>query len=348
MSNNINTTISVRFGGSGLRVSPFILGMMSYGSSKWQDWVLDEEESLSLMKQAYDSGIFTWDTANTYSNGDSERLVKKAMDRYKIPRDRLVILTKCYFAVADDNAKTMGLSSEQLREKYGQQYVNRSGLSRKHIFDAVDASLERLGTDYIDVLQIHRLDRETPFEEIAEALHDVVKSGKVRYVGASSMACWEFMSLNHIAEKRGWTKLVSMQNFHNLLYREEEREMMKYCEYNKIAVIPWSSLARGMLTRPWSQSKESTRANSDAGMRWVLGKSSEEIVNAVEKVAKRKGVKMAQVALAWSMTKVTAPIIGVNKPERLIEALESLTIQLTEEDMKELEEPYAPRPVVGY
>ena len=344
-----------RLGKSGLKVSPFILGCMSYGveGSKWQDWVLDEDKAIPIVKAAYDAGITTWDTADTYSNGGSERIIARTMAQHNIPRERVVIMTKCCFAVGDEQDHlVMGLPPKTLREKHGTQYLNRSGLSRKHIFEAVDASLKRLETDYIDLLQIHRYDAETEPEEVMEALHDVVKAGKVRYIGASSMYCYQFQNMNAIAERKGWTKFVSMQNFHNLLYREEEREMMRYCEYAGIGVIPWSPLSRGVLARPWSEKTGSTRSKSDR-MFQTLHKNSEvesdqAIVTKVEQLAKKKGVSMSQIAIAWSRTKVTAPILGLSSLERLQEAIDALQVTLTDEEIKDLESAYVPRAIVGH
>lgn len=344
-----------RLGKSGLRVSPFILGMMSYGTSTWQDWVLDEEPSIKLVKAAFDAGINTFDSADTYSNGRSEVVLGKALRQHNIPREQVVILTKCYFCVADKVTDlTMGKPPSALQPEFGAQYINRVGLSRKHIFEAVDASLKRLQTDYIDVLQIHRLDKDVEAEEIMEALHDVVKSGKVRYIGASSMYAWEFQQLNHIAQLHGWTQFISMQNFHNLIYREEEREMLPYCKSAGIGVIPWSPLARGALTRPYKSdaTKASKRACSDRMYKMVIEQgtveSDQHIIGAVEELAKRKGCTMSQVAMAWSRDKITAPIIGISSEKRLNEAIESLNITLTDEEKEELEKHYVPRKVVGH
>lgn len=344
-----------RLGKSGLRVSPFILGMMSYGTSTWQPWVLDEEPSKKLVKAAFDAGINTFDTADTYSNGQSEVVLGNALKEYDIAREQVVILTKCYFCVADKMTDlTMGKPPSALQPDFGSQYINRVGLSRKHIFEAVDHSLKRLQTDYIDVLQIHRLDKEVEAEEIMEALHDVVKSGKVRYIGASSMYTWEFQRLNHVAQLHGWTQFISMQNFHNLIYREEEREMLPYCKSAGIGVIPWSPLARGALTRPYKSdaSRDSKRAGSDRMYKMIIeasaAESDEHIIGAVEQLAQRKGCTMSQIAMAWSRDKITAPIIGISSEKRLHEAIESLNITLTEEDKEELEKHYVPRKVLGH
>ena len=244
-------------GKSGLKVSKVILGAMSYGDPKWQGWVLSEEESLPLLEYAYKVGIRTWDTANVYSNGRSEEIIGKAIKKFSIPRERLVILSKCYFGVDPDDL-TFPIAKASVNDG---DMLNQQGLSRKNIINAVDQSVARLGT-YIDVLQIHRLDRDTPKEEIMRALNDVVESGKVRYIGASSMAAWEFQMLQNIAEKNGWHKFISMQNYYNLIYREEENEMIPYCKYTGVGLIPWSPIARGVLARPYD-SRESEREKSD-------------------------------------------------------------------------------------
>ena len=244
-------------GRSGLKVSKVILGAMSYGDPKWQGWVLDEEASLPLLEYAYKVGIRTWDTADIYSQGRSEEIIAKAIKKYSIPRERLVILSKCYFGVTPENTSTP-MSAAFVNDG---DMLNQQGLSRKHIIDAVDKSVARLGT-YIDVLQIHRLDRATPKEEIMKALNDVIESGKVRYIGASSMAAWEFQMLQTIAEKNGWHKFISMQDYYNLIYREEENEMIPYCNYTGVGLIPWSPIARGALARPWEE-RESHREQHD-------------------------------------------------------------------------------------
>ncbi|ORY75397.1 Aldo/keto reductase [Protomyces lactucae-debilis] len=345
-----------RLGKSGLKVSPIILGCMSYGLSSWQPWVLDEEASLPLIKAAFDKGINTFDTADTYSNGFSEKLLGTAMKRYNIPREQVVLLTKCYNCVADQPSDlVMGLPPSQLQEKFGAQYINRTGLSRKHIIEAVDASLERLGTTYIDVLQIHRLDKEVEAEEIMSTLHQLILQGKVRYIGASSMYAVEFAKLNHVADLKGYTRFISMQNYHNLLYREDEREMMRYCAAEGIAVIPWSPLARGALARPYpaaGENTDTTRAGSDRLYRLLLKEKAQEsdakIVGVVQKIAKEKGITMAQVAIAWSLMKVTAPIVGISNMDRLDEAIAALDVSLTPEEVAQLEAEYVPRPILGH
>ncbi|KAH8817058.1 aldo-keto reductase-like protein [Xylogone sp. PMI_703] len=334
-------------GKSGLKVSKVILGAMSYGTSKWQDWVLDEEQALPLLKHAYDVGLNTWDTADVYSNGLSEKIIGKALKKYNIPRHRVVILSKCYFGVSDDGTQ-MPVNSTNDGEM-----VNRTGLSRKHIFDAVEHSVERLGT-YIDVLQIHRLD-DTPREEIMKALNDVVESGKVRYIGASSMAAWQFQALQNVAEKHGWHKFISMQNYYNLLYREEEREMIPYCHDAGIGLIPWSPIARGALARPFN-SRDTLREQTDKVLQSLVRSREadidEKIINRVEELAKKKGVSMTTIATAWCLAKNTYPIIGLSTTERIDQAVASVKFAsnggLTQEDIAFLEEEYAPKVKRGF
>lgn len=335
----------VRLGNSGLKVSKIILGTMGFGSKDWQDWVLDEEDSLPLIEHAYKRGINTWDTADVYSHGRSEEIVGKALKKYNIPRNRVVIMTKCFFGV-DDEGTQPPISACARNDG---AWVNRTGLSRKHILDAVDASVERLGT-YIDVLQIHRLDRETPREEIMKALNDVVESGKVRYLGASSMHAWEFQALQNVADRNGWHKFISMQNYHNLIDREEEREMIPYCLDSGVSLIPWSPMARGVLTRPWN-SPGSVRESTDATLKGIVrgrqNEADEAIVGRVEELAGKKGVTMAQIALAWSLSQPSEqPIVGLSSIKRIDEAVASLQVKLTPEEIKYLEEPYVPKVVI--
>ncbi|OJZ87519.1 hypothetical protein ASPFODRAFT_32192 [Aspergillus luchuensis CBS 106.47] len=344
----------VRLGNSGLKISKIILGAMSYGAKQWQDWVLDEEEALPLIEHAYKRGINTWDTADVYSHGRSEEIIGKALKKFSIPRNRVVILTKCYFGV-DDQGNFPPISSSGVNDG---AFVNRVGLSRKHIFDAVDASVERLGT-YIDVLQIHRLDRDTPREEIMRALNDVVESGKVRYIGASTrhmltpikMAAWEFQTLQNIAARNGWHQFISMQNYHNLIAREEEREMIPYCRDTGVGLIPWSPMARGVLTRPWG-SRSTVREATDGALKFLIRsretESDKAIVDRVEEIAKKKGVSMAQVAIAWSLSHPNEnPILGLNSKERIDEAVAGTKVKLTDEEIKYLEEPYIPKAITA-
>jgi versiconal hemiacetal acetate reductase len=318
---------------------------MSYGSDQWQGWILNEEESLPLLEHAYKVGIRTWDTADVYSHGRSEEIIGKAIKKYSLPRERLVILTKCYGGVTPDE---MGNSIITTNDG---DMLNQVGLSRKHIIDAVDKSVARLGT-YIDVLQIHRMDQTVPREEIMRALNDVVESGKVRYLGASSMAAWEFQDLQNVADKHGWHKFISMQNFYNLLYREEENEMIPYCNHTGVGLVPWSPIARGALARPF-QSRETHREKTDNWLKALVrsqeSKVEEEIINRVEEVAKKMEKSMAQVAIAWCLSKKdVCPIVGLSTKERMDEAVDACKIKLSEEDIKYLEEPYLPKRRAGY
>ena len=330
----------VNLGNSGLKVSKVIMGCMTFGSDKWQPWVMNEEESLPIFEHAYKAGINTWDTADVYSNGLSEEIVGKALKKYNIPRERVVIMTKLYFPVNEENPHSTFVADDPM--------VNMKGLSRKHILDAVAKSVKRLGT-YIDVLQIHRLDRQTPKEEIMRALNDVIEQGSVRYIGASSMAAWEFQQLQNVADKHGWHKFISMQNLYNLLYREEEREMIPYCQATGVGLVPWYSLAAGLLTRPWND-ESSKRAQTDELMKSIMRNDStdsdREIVRRVEELAKKKNVAMAQIAIAWQLSHTgVAPILGLNKPKRIDEAVEALKVKLSEEEIEYLKEPYKPKPV---
>ncbi|KAJ3241524.1 hypothetical protein HDU78_001772 [Chytriomyces hyalinus] len=349
----------VRLGKTGLRVSRIALGCMSFGSAKWQKWVLDKDESLPIIKRAYDLGINFFDTADAYSNGQSELILGEALKRYNIPRDQVVIATKVYFPVSED----VGVNTLS-RAEDDPSLVNRSGLSRKHIFDAVEASLKRLGVSYIDLYQIHRFDYNTEIEETMEALNDLVRMGKVRYLGASSMYCWQFAKMNHVAEMHGWSKFVTMQNFYNLLYREEEREMNKYCASEGIAVLPWSPLARGLLAHPStanSNEKPSLRATTDAALKRWFPKESEEdgmILDRVAQLAGKRGVGPAVVALAWLMgggksgvgegKGVSAVIAGCTKAHYLDELVQASRFILSKEEVEYLEEPYLPKPIMGH
>lgn len=336
----------VRLGKSGLKVSKVILGCMSYGSSDWAKWVLDEEAALPLLEHAYNNGINTWDTADIYSHGRSEEIVGKALRQYNIPRHRVVLLSKCYFGVADDG-KQPPIAAASTNDG---EFVNHVGLSRKHILDAVDKSVARLGT-YIDVLQIHRLDRDTPMEEIMKALNDVIESGKVRYIGASSMAAWEFQMMQNIAARNGWHQFISMQNYYNLLYREEEREMIPYCKATGVGLIPWSPIARGVLARPWD-SRGTTREQTDNFLKALIRARENEvdkaIIDRVEEIAKKRGVSMTAVATAWCIAKGVSPIIGLGSKERIEEAVKNSNFKLQDDDFAYLEEPYLPKQIAGY
>ncbi|KAF2092912.1 Aldo/keto reductase [Rhizodiscina lignyota] len=331
-----------RLGNSGLKVSKVILGAMSYGSKDWQKWVLEEEEALRLLKHAYDSDL--------YSNGRSEEITAKALEVYTIPRESVVIMTKCRFGISAPGEPQLSVYAATVNDG---RFVNRVGLSRKHIFDAVQASVKRLGT-YIDVLQIQRMDPDVPREEIMKALNDVVEMGWARYIGASSMPAWEFQMLQTVAEQRGWHKFISMQNYYNLLYREEEREMLPYCRATGVGCIPWSPNARGVLTRPWGSSddKSSLRAENDATLSRLINRdetANREIVRAVEAIAKARGLPMAVIATAWCLSKAGVnPIVRLNSKQRIDEIVRATDVSLTEEEVAELEAPYLPRVVSGY
>jgi len=321
----------VKLGRTGLDVSRICLGCMSYGDAArgGHQWVLDEESSRAYFKQALDAGINFFDTANVYSVGSSEEFLGRAINELGVDRDEVVIATKV---------------SGPMRKG-----PNRVGLSRKAILAEVDHSLRRLGTDYIDLYQIHRLDHRAPMDEMLEALHDVVKAGKVRYLGASSMWAWEFGKALHLAEAHGWTKFVSMQDHYNLLNREEEREMLPLCVDQGIGVIPWSPLARGRLARPWGESTE--RSEHDAFGSTLYEESADRpIVERVAEVARERGVPMAQVAMAWMLAKpaVTAPIVGATKPHHLDDAVAAVDLVLGDDEITRLEEPYRPHAVAGF
>ncbi|KIK52115.1 hypothetical protein GYMLUDRAFT_50065 [Collybiopsis luxurians FD-317 M1] len=335
-----------QLGSSGLRVSVPIVGAMSFGSPEWAPWVIDEEQSIPILKAAWDRGIQTIDTANVYSNGESEKIVAKFIEKYKIPRHQITILTKCNGLVAAEPGTRTALQPH-LRDR--PQYVNQSGLSRAAIFNAVDASLERLKTTYIDLLQIHRFDAKVPVEETMKALHDLVQSGKVRYIGASSMRCWQFARMNEVAEKNGWTKFVSMQNEYSLLYREEEREMNAYCNFHGIGLIPWGPVAAGRLCRPVDNAYDSARGASTKDGPWdtPMTEADKTIIGRVEELSKKRGWTMTQVALAWVGSKVSSPIVGMSSVKRVEENIITGMV-LDEEEIKYLEEPYQPRPVRGH
>jgi aryl-alcohol dehydrogenase-like predicted oxidoreductase len=322
----------VNLGKSGLKVSRLCLGMMSYGTSKWRPWVLDEEASRPFIKKALDAGINFFDTADMYSKGASEELTGKFLREFGVKRENVVVATKCYFNLTDE--------------------VNGGGLSRKHIMDAIDASLKRLGMDYVDLYQIHRWDYETPIEETMEALHDVVKTGKAHYIGASSMYAWQFAKAQYTADLHGWTRFVSMQNHYNLIYREDERELLPFCQDQGVGVIPFSPLARGVLARkPTGTQNETIRFQTDplAKSRYAQEDNLTTVAR-VSEVAEAHGIPMAQVALAWMYTKPTivSPIIGATKPHHLEDALAALSVQLTADEIDQLEEPYRPHPVIGH
>jgi len=319
-------------GSTGLKVSELCLGCMTYGAPDRGDhpWTLPEDQSRPLIRQAVDLGINFFDTANIYSDGTSEEILGRALKDFA-RRDDVVIATKVY--------GPMGKGP------------NAMGLSRKAIFTAIDASLKRLGVDYVDLYQTHRWDYRTPIEETLEALNDVVKSGKARYLGASSMWAWQFSKSLYASRQRGWTPFVSMQNHYNLLYREEEREIMPLCTDQGIGVLPWSPLARGRLTRAWKEETNRTRTDQYGGTLYVSDVESDRgIVEQVASLAAKRSVPMAQVALAWMMHKpfVTAPIIGASKPQHLVDAIGALSLRFEKDEMNRLESPYRPHAVSGH
>jgi 1-deoxyxylulose-5-phosphate synthase len=318
----------VRLGNTGLKVSPICLGTMTYGNPKWRDWVLGDEASRPFIKRALEGGINFFDTADMYSHGVSEEVVGRALKDFAAKREDYVLATKVFFP---------------LDGRHG-------GLSRKHIMHAIDDSLRRLGTDHVDLYQIHRFDNDTPIEETIAALHDVVRSGKARYIGASSMHAWQFAKYLAAAEKMGMTKFVSMQNFYNLVYREEEREMLPLCRDAGIGVIPWSPLARGFLGRSAAHAldKESARAKSDTVLDMKFGDADIETLRRLEETGKNHGKSNAQIATAWLLAKgVTAPIVGASKMQHLEDAIAAAAIKLTAEEVAYLDAPYLPKAVAG-
>lgn len=323
---------TIKLGSTGLDVSRLCLGCMTFGvpDRGSHAWTLDEEASRPILRQAVERGINFFDTANVYSDGTSEEIVGRALKEFA-RREEVVIATKVY------NRMRPG--------------PNGAGLSRKAILQEIDASLQRLGTDYVDLYQIHRFDYGTPIEETLEALHDVVKMGKARYIGASSMYAWQFATMLHTSDANGWTRFVTMQNYVNLLYREEEREMLPLCRAEGIGVIPWSPLARGRLTRDWDET--TARSETDLFGKTLYDRTAEadrKVVERVAEIARERGVPRAQVALAWVLAKpeVSAPIVGASKPAHLDDAVAALSLTLTAEEIRRLEEPYVPHAVAGF
>ncbi|HEY4989742.1 MAG TPA: aldo/keto reductase [Opitutaceae bacterium] len=322
----------VNLGPTGLKVSRLCLGTMTYGSRKWREWVLEEDESRPFIKRALEVGVNFFDTADMYSLGASEEILGRALRDFGPGRERVVIATKVFNAMGSD--------------------PNQRGLSRKHIRHALEDSLRRLGTDYVDLYQIHRFDPQTPVEETMEALNDLIRAGKVLHIGGSSMFAWQFSKMVHAADARGWTPFVTMQNHYNLLYREEEREMFPLCADRGVGIIPWSPLARGMLARPLEAA--TTRARTDQYAKDIYGteptESDRAIHAAVHTVASARGVPAAQVALAWVCQRpgVVAPIIGASKLSHIEDAVAALTLNLSAAEMKALEAPYLPHAVSGH
>jgi aryl-alcohol dehydrogenase (NADP+) len=323
----------VRLGATGLKVSRLCLGAMTYGSKRWREWVLEEEESRPFIQRALELGINFFDTADMYSLGASEEVLGRALRDFGPAREKVVIATKVFFPMGDD--------------------PNQRGLSRKHIMHAIDDSLRRLGTDYVDLYQIHRFDYETPIEETLHALHDVVKAGKARYIGASSMFAWQFAKMLYTADRLGLTRFVTMQNHYNLIYREEEREMIPLCREEGIGLIPWSPLARGFLAgnRRKQDFGETVRAKTDEyGQEMYYQDSDFAVVDRVGEIARKRGVSNMQIALAWILQQpgITAPIIGASKMHHLEEAIAALSVKLDSEELKALAEPYRPHTVLGH
>jgi 1-deoxyxylulose-5-phosphate synthase len=323
----------VRLGSAGLKVSRICLGMMSYGSQAERAWHLDEAAAEPIVKAAIDGGVTFFDTADTYSDGVSEEITGRLLTRLFDRREDYVLATKVYFPMGPG--------------------PNDRGLSRKHVLSAIDASLRRLGADYVDLYQIHRWDYQTPIEETMEALHEVVRSGKARYIGASSMFAWQFAKAQNLAERHGWTRFASMQNHYNLIYREEEREMIPQCIDQGVAVMPWSPLARGVLAgnRGRQGERRTPRAGDDPLSDERYNSPADfDVVDRLAEVAAARGVPPAQVALAWLLSRpgVTAPIVGATKLGHITDALAAVQLTLTEEEIRRLEEPYVPHPVLGH
>jgi len=321
-----------RLGSTGLKVSRLCLGTMTYGSKQWRQWVLEEAESLPLIAKAWELGINFFDTADMYSLGVSEEILGKAIREIGIPRDRIVIATKLFNPMGPD--------------------PNDKGLSRKHLRHSIDNSLRRLGTDYVDLYQIHRYDPDTEAEEVMDGLNDVVRSGKALYLGASSMYAWQLAKLQHTADRSGGAKFVSMQNHYNLAYREEEREMIPFCADQKLGIIPWSPLGRGLLTGSLKRdSKDSLRAQTDDYASKIYSRENDFVIaDRVAEVAAARGASRATVGLAWLLSKsaITAPIIGASKMQHLTDAVAALDCRLTAEEITKLEELYEPHPIAGH
>ncbi|RVX71869.1 hypothetical protein B0A52_04268 [Exophiala mesophila] len=333
----------VQLGKSGLRVSVPILGGMSFGHKQWQPWVLDDEATVNkILKAAYDQGLNTFDTANAYSNGLSETMIGNFLKSNNIPRNKIIILSKCFSPVGEEPSVLNYKYPDTMAKS--KDYVNQGGLSRAAIFNAVEASLQRLGTTYLDLLQVHRFDKSVPVEETMKALHDLVEQGKVRYIGASSMWAYQFSTMQHVAEIHGWTKFISMQNHYSLCYREEEREMNPYCEQTGVGLMAWSPLYGGLLARPLNhpatQRQEATKSQPTP--------EDEKIIDAVQKIAEQKGWTMSQLALVWLVHKSSIPIVGMGSLERLSEAIEIHGKKLTSEEIASLEKMYKPRSIIGH
>jgi aryl-alcohol dehydrogenase (NADP+) len=318
-------------GRTGMKVSRLCLGMMSYGAKSWREWVLDEEQAKPFVRRALDAGINFFDTADVYSLGESEKITGNLLKFFGVRRENVIVATKVNGQMSED--------------------VNARGLSRKHIMDSIDKSLKRLQMNYVDLYQIHRWDYETPIDETMEALNDVIRAGKARYIGASSMYAWQFAKAQHIAERHGWSRFVSMQNHYNLVYREEEREMIPLCLDQGVGLIPWSPMARGFFAKKRGQEAETSRGKSDPFAKELYYREEDFTVSErADEIAQGRGVTASQIALAWLLNKpqIASPIIGATKMDHLEQAIAALEIKLSDEEAKRLEEPYKPHPVLGH
>jgi 1-deoxyxylulose-5-phosphate synthase len=326
--------IYTNLGSTGLKVSRIALGMMTYGTSKWRAWILDEPAAKPIVRRAIELGINFFDTADMYSLGESEALTGRLLREFNLSRDKAVVATKVFFPLGND--------------------PNQKGLSRKHIMHAIDDSLRRLQMDYVDLYQIHRYDYDTPIEETMEALHDVVKAGKARYIGASSMFVWQFAQMQYIADARGLTRFATMQNHYNIIYREEEREMIPFCIDEGVGIIPWSPLARGFVAGNRSRTEktgETSRAQTDDYAQKLYYQPSDyDVVDRITEIARQRGVSNAQVALSWLLHQpgVTAPIVGASKINHLDDLVHAVDLELSTEEIKSLNDPYKPHPVLGH
>jgi len=320
-------------GKTGMKVSRLCLGMMSYGAKSWREWVLEEEQAKPFVRRALDAGINFFDTADVYSLGESEKITGKLLKYFGVRRENVIVATKVNGAMSED--------------------INAKGLSRKHILDSIDRSLKRLQMDYVDLYQIHRWDPQTPIEETMEALNDVVRAGKARYIGASSMFAWQFLKAQYTAQSHGWSRFISMQNHYNLVYREEEREMIPLCLDQGVGLIPWSPLARGFFAKNRNRGGggETTRARSDPFANQLYFRDEDfDLADRVNEIADARGVSGSQVALAWILNKshIAAPIIGATKMDHLEQAIATIDITLSDDEVKRLEELYKPHPILGH
>ncbi|CAE6477269.1 unnamed protein product [Rhizoctonia solani] len=340
------STFPARLGNSGLKVSRLILGIGSYGSKTWEQWVVEEEEAIQHIKMAYDAGIQTFDTANVYSNGESERILGKAIKQLGLPREEIVVMTKVsFFHLAQSQTLQATSTNTDSAERYSFHTIPNAPhpiSNNQHIFDSVKHSLERLQLDYIDVLQCHRFDHDTPIAETMQVLHDVVKAGYVRYIGMSSCYAYQFQAMQNYAIYHNLTPFISMQNQYNLIYREEEREMIPTLKMFGVGMIPWSPLSQGVLCRPYSQTTLRAQTSGIAVFWKQAKEDNKEIIFRLERIAKTRGISMAQVAIAWVLSKdaITAPIIGATSIKNLENTIDAIDVKLTDEEIRQLEEPY--------